>query len=408
MNLTATIITIGDELLIGQTIDTNSAYIGQKLGDVGIKIRRRIAIGDDKDEIISAINEGFQLSNILIFTGGLGPTKDDITKKTIAQFLGLKLVRDEPTYHHVKAFFESRNRTFLDVNKAQADVPENCIVLKNERGTAPGMWFDLDNKILISLPGVPFEMKYLIDEEVQPRLKAKFDLDPLYHYHIQTTGIGESFLAKKIEYIENELTENIKLAYLPSLGILKLRLSGQESRRMEIESFGARIVEEIKPYYISSSDLPIEQLVLEKLKEMDSSFVTVESATSGFLADSFTNFSGSSNVYKGGWNVYSDEFKLKELGVRKDTLIKYSSVSEETLRELLDSAYQKTNLDYAIGVVGYLEKNDVNKGAYAFIGVRDKISTKIIKIELFHERIQAKEYIKNCLFSFFYTCLKNN
>jgi nicotinamide-nucleotide amidase len=406
MNLTATIITIGDELLIGQTIDTNSAYIGQKLGDIGIKIRRRIAIGDDKGEIVAVINEGFQLSNILIFTGGLGPTKDDITKKTIAQFLGLKLVRDEPTYQQVKDFFESRNRPFLDVNKAQADVPENCIVLKNERGTAPGMWFELDKKILISLPGVPFEMKFLIDKEVQPRLKAKFNLDPLYHYHIQTSGIGESFLAKKIEHIENELPENIKLAYLPSLGILKLRLSGQESRRLEIESFGTRIVEEIKPYYISSSDLPIEQLLLEKLKEIGSTFVTVESATSGFLADSFTNFSGSSDVYKGGWNVYSDEFKSKELGVRKDTLLKYSSVSEETLRELLDSARQKTNVDYAIGVVGYLEKNDVNASAFAFIGVRDKISTQILKIELFHQRIQAKEYIKNCLFSFFYTCLR--
>ncbi|MFY7944808.1 MAG: competence/damage-inducible protein A, partial [Crocinitomicaceae bacterium] len=138
MNLTATIITIGDELLIGQTIDTNSAYIGQKLGDIGIKIRRRIAIGDDKDEIIASIKEGFQLSNILIFTGGLGPTKDDITKKTIAQYLGVKLVRNEPTYQQIKDFFESRNRPFLDVNEAQADIPENCIVLRNEMGTAPG------------------------------------------------------------------------------------------------------------------------------------------------------------------------------------------------------------------------------------------------------------------------------
>ena len=408
MNLTATIITIGDELLIGQTIDTNSAYIGQKLGDIGIKIRRRIAIGDDKDEIIASIKEGFQLSNILIFTGGLGPTKDDITKKTIAQYLGVKLVRNEPTYQQIKDFFESRNRPFLDVNEAQADIPENCIVLRNEMGTAPGMWFEFDEKILISLPGVPFEMKYLIDKEVQPRLKARFDLDPLYHFHIQTSGIGESFLGKKIEQIENELPSSIKLAYLPSLGILKLRLSGEESKKLEIDSFGRRIIEELKPYYyISNSDLPIEQLVLDKLKELGSSFVTVESATSGFIANSFTNFSGSSIAYRGGWNVYSDDFKTNELDVRKETLAKYSSVSEEALLELLESAVNKSNADFAIGVVGYLEKNDFIASSFAFIGVSSKNTTQIYKIELFHKRAQAKEFIKNHLFSLFYKFLGN-
>ena len=222
----AEIITIGDELLIGQTVDTNSAYLGQKLGSIGISISRKTAISDNEKAILQAIAESQSRCNILIITGGLGPTKDDITKHTLCELFQTELVMHEPSYLRVKAFFESRGLPFLKVNEQQALVPAACTVLENMVGTANGMWFERDGHVCVSLPGVPFEMQYLIEKEVVPRIQEKFELPKIVHRTVLTQGVGESFLADLLTDWENSLAaEDIRLAYLPSPGMVKLRMS---------------------------------------------------------------------------------------------------------------------------------------------------------------------------------------
>ncbi|MFM6975962.1 MAG: competence/damage-inducible protein A, partial [Sphingobacteriaceae bacterium] len=214
----AEIITIGDEILIGQIVDTNSAWMGQHLSEIGVRVKQITSISDDKQAILSALDAALQRADLVIITGGLGPTKDDITKKTLAEYFEVGFKQDTATLDQVKKIFSRYNAPLLPVNVAQADVPENCTVLLNKNGTAPGMWFEKGNKVMVSLPGVPFEMKYLMQDEVIPRLKQHFQLSHIYHHTILTAGIGESFLAEQIAPIEDMLPKHIKLAYLPKLG----------------------------------------------------------------------------------------------------------------------------------------------------------------------------------------------
>lgn len=387
-----TLITIGDELLIGQVIDTNSAFIAQRLNEVGISVHRRLAISDDLKEIQNSIEEAWTTSTIIITTGGLGPTKDDITKKALVEMFGVGFKRDEETFQHVKAFFESRNVPFLPVNEAQANVPENAQVLFNTRGTAPGMWFEHDGKILVSLPGVPYEMEHLIKTYVIKRIQKKFNLPSLYYAYIQTLGLGESFLAKKIEHIENMLGENISLAYLPSPMAVNLRLSGNIEQQADIDNFAKQIREVLKDYVYGDSKIPIEEVVLQKLKDQSKTITLVESCTGGYISNLLTNISGSSEVYKGGWNVYSDEFKKSQLEITTEILKSCTAVSEECARELLKNALDKTQADLGIAVVGYLEKYNKIK-PHAFIAYGDSKNIKLKRVDLFYPRVKSKEAI---------------
>jgi nicotinamide-nucleotide amidase len=387
-----TLITIGDELLIGQVIDTNSSYIALRLNEIGIAVHRRIAISDDINEIQNSILEAWKTSTIVITTGGLGPTKDDITKKAIAELFSVGFKRDEQTFQHVKAFFESRNVPFLPVNEAQADVPENAEVLFNARGTAPGMWFDNDGKILISLPGVPYEMEYLIQTYVIEKLQKQFNVPALYYAYIQTSGLGESFLAKKIEHIESQLGDKISLAYLPSPMAVNLRLSGNLEQGKDIDYFANQIREVLKDYVYGDSKTPIEELVFHKLKEQNKTLTLVESCTGGFISNLLTNISGSSEVYKGGWNVYSDEFKRSQLKIKDETLNTNTAVSEECVKELLSNALEKSKADLGIAVVGYLEKFNEMK-PHAFIAYGDSKNIKLKRVDLFYPRVKSKEAI---------------
>lgn len=387
-----TLITIGDELLIGQVIDTNSAFIAQHLNEIGIAIHRRIAISDQLDEIQNSIREAWKTSTIIITTGGLGPTKDDITKKALAEMFGVGFQRDEQTYRHVKAFFESRNVPFLPVNEQQADVPENAHVLFNARGTAPGMWFENDGKLLISLPGVPYEMEYLLQTYVIERLQNQFNVPALYYAYIQTSGLGESFLAKKIEHIESQLGDKISLAFLPSPMAVNLRLSGNIEQKEEIDFFANQIGEELKDYVYGNSKTPIEELVLQKLKEQNKTITLVESCTGGYISNLISNISGSSAVYIGGWNAYTNDFKIQELRVQPEILNKHSAVSEACAKELLENALTKTKANYGIAVVGYLEKFEENK-PHAFIAYGSSKDIKLKKMDLFYPRIKSKEAI---------------
>ena len=387
-----TLITIGDELLIGQVIDTNSAFIAQHLNEIGIAIHRRIAISDQINEIQNSIREAWKTSTIIITTGGLGPTKDDITKKALAEMFGVGFKRDEQTFQHVKAFFESRNVPFLPVNEQQADVPENAHVLFNARGTAPGMWLENDDQLLISLPGVPYEMEYLLQTYVLDRLQKQFKVPPLYYAYIQTSGLGESFLAKKIEHIESQLGDKISLAFLPSPMAVNLRLSGNMEQKEEIDSFANQIREKLKDYIYGNSKTPIEELVFQKLKEQNKTITLVESCTGGYISNLLTNISGSSEVYKGGWNVYTDEFKKNQLNIKEETLNTNTAVSEECAQELLLNALNKTQADLGIAVVGYLEKYNEQK-PHAFIAYGNSKDIKLKKIDLFYPRIKSKEAI---------------
>ena len=391
--MNCTIITIGDELLIGQIIDTNSAYIAQKLIEVGIRVHRRIAISDNEAEIRNAISESWKTSEIIITTGGLGPTKDDITKKTIADMFQVGMKRDEKTYQHVRHIFESRQLPFLPINEAQADIPENATVLFNARGTAPGMWIEYEGRILVSLPGVSYEMEYLIETHVLTALKSKFELPSLYYSHIQTSGLGESFLAKKIASIEQNIPANISLAYLPSPMHVHLRLSGDVRQKNEIDAIAASISKELKEYVYDHSKSTVESLVLDKLMARNETISLAESCTGGYLAHAITNLEGASNVFIGGWNVYTNSFKHNELDISEELLHQYGAVSEECAKELQIQALKKTNSTYSIAVVGYLSISDIHPKKYAIIAIGSREKTIIKKLDLIYPRLKSKEAI---------------
>lgn len=404
--VSCTIITIGDELLIGQTIDTNSAFIAQRLEEIGISVRRRIAIGDQKSEIIESIEHGLSLSEVLIFTGGLGPTKDDITKKTFADFFQVKMSRDQETFEFVRNFFESRNLPFLEVNHAQADVPENAIVLHNKRGTAPGMWFEYDNKIIVSLPGVPFEMEYLLVNEVIPKLQSQYTQDPIYHYHIQTSGIGESMIANRIEHIEKNLLWNIRLAYLPSVGHVHLRLSGYQKDIEKITNIGQEIIAELSEYvYHHDTCINIFELVYDLLASHNENFGTIESASGGHLADTITNIKGASSVYFGGYVTYMDEAKMALLDVSKEEIADNLSTSRSMVEILFDKGLEKLKTDYLIAVVGHLEKN-IDQLPYTWYAIGNQNHKIIGKINLIYPRIKSKQALTHKVFVEFYKFIK--
>jgi len=353
------IITIGDEILIGQIVDTNSAWIAQKFNEIGVRIKQISSVSDDRIHILNALKEASERADIIIITGGLGPTKDDITKKTLAEYFNVGFRRDEAVLEHVKALFKRFNplvNELLETNKQQADVPENCLVLPNKNGTAPGMWFEDKGKVYVSMPGVPFEMMYLIEEEVIPKIKRQFKLPSIVHQTILTAGIGESFLAEKISKIEDSLPSNIKLAYLPKLGQVRLRLSAygedENTLRSEIEVFVHQIASLIPEYVIVTEDKPLEKAVLDFLDLHGKTLSTAESCTGGHIAQLITQHPGSSRSFLGGAVTYSNALKISVLGVQEHTLQQFGAVSEETVKEMAEGALRNLNSDYSIAVSG--------------------------------------------------------
>lgn len=352
----AEIITIGDEILIGQIVDTNSAWMGQKLNEIGIRIKQITSISDQKEDILNALQVASQRADLVIITGGLGPTKDDITKKTLAEYFEVGFKQDEQTLEQVKEIFARYKAPLLPVNIAQADVPENCTVLLNKNGTAPGMWFEQDNCIIVSLPGVPYEMKYLMEEEVFPRLKKHFKLPHIYHHTLLTAGIGESFLAEQIAHIEDILPAHIKLAYLPKLGQVRLRLSAYGNNQLALETEVKTIATEIKkviaPYLIVDGDIPFEKVILDMMESRNLKLVLAESCTGGYLAHQITQHPGSSTVFAGSAVAYSYELKESMLGVKHETLNQHGAVSAEVVGEMARGAIDRYPADYAVAISG--------------------------------------------------------
>lgn len=352
----AEIITIGDEILIGQIVDTNSAWMAKQLNLIGIRVKQITSVSDDEAHIVEALQLAEGRAEIILITGGLGPTKDDITKLTMAKYFGMGFRRDEETLKNVTSIFARLNRPMIESNIRQADVPDGCTVIQNKNGTAPCMWFDHNGKIFVSMPGVPHEMMYLMDEEILPRLKASFKLPSIVHKTILTAGLGESFLAQQIAAIEERLPSHIKLAYLPRLGQVRLRLSAsgenEEALKAEVQTYAQQIIAELKNYVMVEDDVPLEKAILDFMNARKLTLSTAESCTGGYIAHLITQHPGCSAVYAGGAVSYSYELKESMLGVKQDTLNTFGAVSEQTVLEMAAGAVKAFNTDYAVAVSG--------------------------------------------------------
>jgi nicotinamide-nucleotide amidase len=354
----ATIITIGDELLIGQTVDTNSAWMAQQLNKIAVDVRRRIAVGDTREAILGALDEELPRTDILLLTGGLGPTADDITKPLLAEYFDGPLVVDEKVLEHVKEMFRKRNRPLLDRNLKQAEVPQSCTVLHNRMGTAPGMWFEKDNTIVVALPGVPFEMMAIMEDEVLRRLRQRITSGALVHRNIITAGEGESFIAQEIEDIEAALPSHIKLAYLPSPGLVKLRLTGrgadERSLIKEVELHRDAIAGRIEKLVVGLEDLPLEHLLGKVLTTKGVTLGLAESCTGGYIAHLITQIMGSAGYLQGSIVCYQESVKEDILNVQRATIDSCCVVSEEVAKEMAQGAMKSLKADIGFGVTGLL------------------------------------------------------
>lgn len=352
----ATIITIGDEILIGQIVDTNSVSIARHLNAAGIVVLAKESIGDDREQIVTTLRRAMSTSEVVIVTGGLGPTKDDITKKTLAQMFGSPMHIDQRVSKHVRQMLESRGIEFNELNRAQALVPECCTVLFNTHGTAPGMWFESDGHVVASLPGVPFEMEHLMQDEVMPRLKARFSLQQIVHRTLITAGLPESMLAKAIEAWENDLPPYLKLAYLPNPGTVRLRLSAyeveSESVSKEIEARFEALRTIIPRYIVGYETATVQELIHQTLTERGQTLAVAESCTGGAIAARFTAMPGASAYFQCGVVAYSNDSKHTLLGVDPDVIARYGAVSEQVVRQMAGGARRVAHSDYAIATTG--------------------------------------------------------
>lgn len=353
----AEIITIGDEILIGQIVDTNSAFLGKELNKIGVSVYQITSIQDDRDHILKALKEAEENADIIIVTGGLGPTKDDITKHTICEYFNDTLVENKDVLANVERIFSKYNKPLLSVNKQQALVPSKAEVLMNYYGTAPGMWLEKNGKVFISLPGVPYEMKALILEQVFPKLREEFKFPFIMHKTVLTYGMGESSVAERIDSWANSLPSFVKLAYLPSLGRVRLRLSAKATDRgmveIEIQKQVELLLPQIQDIFVGfEEDESIEALIGKQLSEMGKSVSVAESCTGGRIAQAFTAISGASAYFKGGVVSYATASKTDILKVPKTEIEAHSVVSEDVAKTMAKNVRTLFHSDFAISTTG--------------------------------------------------------
>ena len=352
----STIITIGDEILIGQILDTNSRYISQALNRLGVVVAERTSIGDSANQIAETLDRALAATDIVIITGGLGPTKDDITKHTLARYFNSELIYNEQVGNFVRELLERRGIAFNDLNRGQAMVPECCTVLHNAHGTAPGMWFEHDGKVVVSLPGVPFEMVHLIDDIVIPKLREIFDLKAIVHRTMITSGIAESILAERIAAWEDALPEVLHLAYLPAPNIVRLRLSAYEvdgdSVAQLIDEQFEKLRAIIPEAIVGFEDATVEQLVHNALIAKGKTLSVAESCTGGSIAAKFTAMAGASSYFQTGVVSYSNEAKVDILGVNADDIARYGAVSEQVALQMAEGVKKAGRSDYGISTTG--------------------------------------------------------
>lgn len=352
----STIITIGDEILIGQILDTNSRYISQSLNRLGVVVEERTSIGDNAEQIVSTLDRALAATDIVIITGGLGPTKDDITKHTLARYFNSELVYNEQVAEFVRELLGRRGIAFNDLNRGQAMVPACCTVLHNAHGTAPGMWFERDGKVVVSLPGVPFEMVHLMEDAVEPMLSEHFDLKAIVHRTMITSGIAESILAERIAAWEDALPKVLHLAYLPAPNVVRLRLSayevdGESVAQMIDEQF-ERLRAIIPEAVVGFEGATVEQLLHNIFISNNKTLSVAESCTGGNLAAKFTAMAGASQYFHAGVVSYSNEAKIDILGVNADDIARYGAVSESVAIQMAEGVRRVGQSDYAISTTG--------------------------------------------------------
>ena len=395
----ASIITIGDELLIGQVIDTNSAWMAQQLNKAGIRVKRRVAVGDVWDEIWNALDEEAAQSDIILITGGLGPTADDITKPLLCKYFNGKMIVDEASLNNVKYLFEKVfKRPITERNFKQGEVPDTCKVILNKRGSAPGMIFEKNGKIFVSMPGVPNEMQGMMEYNVIQILTDRFRPSHIIHRTLLTFGIGESSLADMILDFENALPQFIKLAYLPNYGMVRLRLSasGDDKEKIEkaVNDEFEKLQRLVKEYMVTNEDEPMEKVLGKLLKQKNKTVCTAESCTGGFIAHLITAMPGSSAFYNGSVISYSYKAKEDLLDVKEKTLLTFGAVSEEVVLEMAKGVLQKIHSNYTIAVSGIMGPDggmtDKPIGTvWIAVGNNNKITT-----QKFHFRFERQRNIQ--------------
>ncbi len=357
--VTASIITIGDELLIGQVIDTNSAWMAQELNKIGVWVKRRVAVGDVRDEIITALDEESQQSNIILITGGLGPTADDITKPLLNEYFGGTMVVDEASLNNIKTIFERiLKRPMLEVNLKQAEVPDVCTSILNTKGTAPGMWFEREGKIFVSMPGVPFEMKEMMTNYVLPHLQQHFTMPFIAHRTYVTYGLGESFLAERIAQVETSLPSHIKLAYLPNLGTVRLRFTAHGDDKKELDNDLNNIEQQLLPLVqdilVAKEDVSMETVIGKLLDNNKQTVGAAESCTGGYVSHLFTANANSSSYFTGSIVCYDKRIKEELLGVDKALLAERGTVDKDVVEAMVAGTLKAIGSDYAIAVTGLM------------------------------------------------------
>jgi nicotinamide-nucleotide amidase len=439
--MTAYIVTVGDEILIGQITDTNSAWMAQQLNLQGIRIVGKTSVGDVREEIIESIRYALTKADLVLMTGGLGATKDDITKKTIAEFLGVPMVWHQDTYNRMDYFFKKINRTVTDINKNSCYMPEGALILKNDKGLAPAMWFEVQNtdlsrdnregganpsnfklqtnqnteggsnpsnfklqtnKILVSMPGVPYEMQHLMSDRVLPKLKDSFPMSPIVHRTILTAGEGETMLAEKLSDFEDRLPDHVKLAYLPSLGTVRLRLTArgddENALNTELDTWKAELESIIKPA-VAGYDTDTMPIVIGRmLKERGLRIASAESCTGGYLAHLLTSVAGSSAYFEGSVIAYSYDLKESLLDVSHETLMRVGAVSEECVREMVQGAVKRVGVDLAVavsGIAGPGGQTDEKPVGTIWLAVGDGKNTITTKLGIDRGRLKNIEYAAN-------------
>lgn len=403
----AEIITIGDEILYGQITNTNSQFISSELDKIGVKVIRHISVSDKANEIKNAIIEAETRADVIIMTGGLGPTKDDITKKTLAEYFDSPMHIDLKVMQWLEDFFTKRGRELSEINKLQALVPDKCKVIYNDWGTAPAMWFEKFGKIFISMPGVPSEMKNLMTNKIIPDLQSYFKTPIILHKIVHTIGIGESMIAEKIAEWEDNLPQNMGLAYLPNYIQVRLRLTGmgenKEILEQEMQAQINTLLPQIEKYIFGFDNDTLEQVIANLLLEKRKTVSTAESCTGGNVGHLFTKIAGSSRYYEGGIISYTNEVKTKLLGVNPQTLAEFGAVSEQTVREMAEGVRKKLGTDIGLATTGVAGPDGAtieNPVGTVWIAYSDENKTLARKLTLVNDRLQNIQFASLLLLEF--------
>ncbi len=393
-NITAEILAIGDELLLGQTLDTNSHWLSTKLTESGIRVVRRTAVGDNEADILQAFAQAEARADVVLITGGLGPTHDDLTKPCLAKYFNCEIKIHPEALAEITAFFQKRGRELTETNRQQAALPVCCEKITNTMGTAPGMWFQRNGKVFVSMPGVPHEMKKMTEETVLPRLRKTFNPPVIVHRIIRTVGMGESFLADRIAGWEKQLPPHIRLAYLPGIGEVKLRLTAtgtdKDTLHLELEKQTGLLLPLIDEFVYATEDEPLEKVIGKMLRDKNLTLAIAESCTGGYISHLITSVPGSSDYFVGAMIPYAYEVKMRQLGVKPETLEKYGAVSEPTIMEMASIVRAKFNAHIGVatsGIAGPGGATSEKPVGLIWIAYSDKHKTITRKLMLTHDRL---------------------